>query len=482
MGRVPGAADPPVPPVPPAAVTEVRGGTTGLAAEHAALRRTAAVCDDEGDVLRGWAARTARVAVDPDVVAGGLLAPETLAVAVPAVLLAAGGPGHTLDAAAWLEGLAVAVRVSTRAHEVVDDAVAAGLDQAAKQLGRTAGRQPVGPAGLLVVGSGLLASRLGGTPPTTAVETGVDVVGGVLDGVVTGPLTPPLAGVLPSTLPLVLARDRLVDGMGLRLLATRYSTAPPTVRPTPPPPLVAPRSVTDLVDNLARVADGREGRITVQTVRDPVTGARRHIVYLPGTDDLTTTPGRQDRTLRDNGPNLKLLTGQEALDRHVTRDEHTAAVLRALADAGVGEDEPVLAVGHSQGGMVADRLAELPRTGPVDAVTLGSPAAYADLGAGRHGLHLENVDDVVPALDGGPNPEDVNRTTVRFATPGAQGVTGEHGLDAYRQGAAAVDRLAGDPRGSVPDEVARLRRAGFLGSQEDGVHGFHLERGSVAAR
>jgi hypothetical protein len=80
--------------------------------------------------------------------------------------------------------------------------------------------------------------------------------------------------------------------------------------------------------------------------------------------------------------------------------------------------------------------------------------------AGTHILSLEQRGDIVPELDGAPNPDSVEQTTVVFDAEPEPGVLAHHGYDAYEAGAALVDG-SDDP--SVVDAVASLHDHGFLG-------------------
>ena len=73
-----------------------------------------------------------------------------------------------------------------------------------------------------------------------------------------------------------------------------------------------------------------------------------------------------------------------------------------MRDAGIGSDEPVLLVGHSQGGIEAAWIASHSSEFSVtQVVTAGSPiAVLGDYPAGTQVLSLEHHGDVVPLLDG----------------------------------------------------------------------------------
>jgi pimeloyl-ACP methyl ester carboxylesterase len=198
------------------------------------------------------------------------------------------------------------------------------------------------------------------------------------------------------------------------------------------------------------------GTVEVQTISGP-DGAVRHVVYLPGTDDVNP-PWEQDADVRDLEPALDAVSGRP--------DAYQQGILEALHRAGVGTDEPVLIVGHSLGGMEAAAiLAGHGGYHVTDVVTAGSPTAQVPgFPSGSHVLSLEQRGDIVPELDGAPNPDSVEQTTVTFDAHPAGGVTEHHAYDVYEKGAGLVD-AATDP--SVTDAVGALHDHGFLGSGGD---------------
>jgi pimeloyl-ACP methyl ester carboxylesterase len=177
-------------------------------------------------------------------------------------------------------------------------------------------------------------------------------------------------------------------------------------------------------------------------------------VYLPGTD-AWPLPGGQDDRVRDTGANLRLVGGRDTA--------YARGVDLAMTRAGVPAGADVLLVGHSQGGMTALELAGdegfTRRYRVTHVVTAGSPAAQVrDLPPRTQALSLENEHDLVPRLDGEPNPDRPNRTTVVFDAHADEpsSIGANHSLAAYRRGARAVD-TSGD---------ASLRR--YLDSLQDG--------------
>ena len=225
-----------------------------------------------------------------------------------------------------------------------------------------------------------------------------------------------------------------------------------------------PRSVEDLVEHLAQLSElsapGRpemNGTIEVQSFTGD-DGVARHVVYLPGTDDMAALPTGD--LVRDMETNYQLIGG--------TDSAYGRGIRSALLDAGL-DGKAVMLVGHSQGGMVATSLAADPDfTHKFDVehvLTAGSPTAQvAQLPDGTQALHLENRGDAVPLLDGEDNPDQPHRTTVLF-DGGTHRTADNHDLVRYAAGAAAAEASG---HGSVRDQVARMHADGYLGSGPSG--------------
>ena len=375
-------------------ITQVTGGAHGLAATYAAVRTLAAAFDRAGSELRDWAGLGARTLVDPDLAASAPLSPVSFALAERAVLAATTGPDGVLVESLGWEADALVVRDVVTAFDACDDLVAFRF-------------QPLTGRAFAITGpaahSGLLALAYGGDGHPGVRHLDVDVPG---------------SGEQPADL-------------------------------------------TGLVGHLQHVAalsqgsgSPLNGSIEVQTIHGP--DGVRHIVYLPGTDDMTTLPWTQDGDVRDLPTDLLLMSGQD--------NSYQEGILQAMADAGIGPHDPVLLVGHSMGGMEAAAiLGQGSGFHVTHVVTAGSPTAQVPgFPAGTHVLSLEHQGDVVPLTDGAPNPDSVQQATVTFADDGgAGGVVGNHDYWHYVNGAAAADAST-DP--SVQEQLASLHESGFLAS------------------
>lgn len=130
-----------------------------------------------------------------------------------------------------------------------------------------------------------------------------------------------------------------------------------------------------------------------------------------------------------------------------------SAVRDAMATKGIAPGtEPVMLVGHSQGGLLAMRLAadEDFRTAfdVRQVVTAGSPVSRIEVPDTVQVLSVELAGDPVPKLDGAADPSTINRTVVGCTPPDADWIELFEAHDARRYSdTVAVDgaSLAADP-------------------------------------
>lgn len=184
-------------------------------------------------------------------------------------------------------------------------------------------------------------------------------------------------------------------------------------RQAAPAPAAPPRGVADLVSRVAGQSPARgvpgsrpePGQVRLERITGG-DGEVSWVVVIPGTQSWHPVP--VDGTPMDVTTNIHGLAGAETAAMRT--------VIEAMRDVGVGPDEPVLLVGNSQGGMTAAGLAadagfraEFEVT---HVVTIGSPVATADVPDGVQVLSLEHEQDLVPRLDGAPNPDRPSWVTV----------------------------------------------------------------------
>lgn len=205
----------------------------------------------------------------------------------------------------------------------------------------------------------------------------------------------------------------------------------------------APEGMADLFSRLEGLSpEGADGssRIAVDRIEGP-DGARSWIVEIPGTQDW----------IPDGGSN-PLDTTSNALLMAVGGSDLTTAVESAMEDVGIRPGEEVLLVGHSQGGIAAMALASTPAFADRYAVsavlTAAAPVGRAEPVPGVKVLSLEHPSDTVPALDGSPNPDTPDWTTVRRDLGASESeadrqadrdIVRRHELATYTRTAAAVE-------------------------------------------
>jgi pimeloyl-ACP methyl ester carboxylesterase len=183
------------------------------------------------------------------------------------------------------------------------------------------------------------------------------------------------------------------------------------------------------------------------------------VVDLPGTKQWQLDPRHRHR-LNDLATNLTTIAGDPT--------PRVDGVTRALELAGVAPDEPVMLVGHSQGGLVAMRAAqEYARDGRfavTHVVTAGSPIARMDVPDSVTVLSLENRYDLVPRLEGDPPPDEANRVTVLFDAQHHEVGLNHATATTYLPAARQVDDAMGDP------SLAAWREGASAFLEADHVH------------
>lgn len=172
-----------------------------------------------------------------------------------------------------------------------------------------------------------------------------------------------------------------------------------------------------------------QGQVTEIEKITGADGKERYVVLIPGTSaDQLADPTNPANHIS----NMQMMSG-------ITSDAERS-VIAAMEAAGIPPGAPVTFIGHSQGGLVASRLATDPQIQEqyrLDFVlTFGSPTGLAQLPDDLPSLHLEEMDDIVPALDGSANAASKNHVTVTFADEGLmQSLVGmTHGMEVYARG------------------------------------------------
>lgn len=469
----------PTPPLPGPALPDhtTRGGYDGVAADYEAAGDLADLYDATGDRLLAWAATPARTIVDDDLLLSAPYAPGSFAALEGTLVLLTTTPvGLPAQALRW-EAQAYAVRAIVTTLRTADALVREQLEHQRYLLSYGTGfTLAYVPArfGIEVPRPGddlepLRAALEGGDGGGPAVpveeleqwamanpgraEWLVGTGGGLLEGAwdASDGRFAPYVG--PWRL------ETVGDAAGA--VSTWYDDGEPRVEALGTASVPAAATAAGLVARLRRVdalssADRPEGNGTIEVQRIGEGDDVRYVVLLPGTDDMGTLPWTQGDDARDLGTNLRSLGGESTV--------HTRGVEEAMRRAGVGADDPVLLVGHSQGGMAAAQIAAGGEFRVEQVLTLGSPLAQVEhLPAGVQVTSLENERDLVPLLDGAPNPDRVEQLTVKFAG-GGERAADAHALAEYERGAALIDRAALDETADpgLRQRAQALAAGGFL--------------------
>jgi hypothetical protein len=421
----------------------LRGGSGGTAVAVDDLRRAADILDRAADDLVAAGGRAASGVADPALAVAGAVAPSAGADVVAAATRLT-GPRGPIRVAAALAATAAGARSAAAWYAGAEAAALAHVTAVGWWAGRTGMWVPatavLGAVSITATREGppgaAARSLLGTSLGAHAIGFAVAAVPATVSG---GAGLPPVTGSAPDVARVVLAGARPAG----HLREGPVSLVAPSRRV--PPPGRAPQGVADLLAMTEQVAStGTPGGADPGTVR--VTRLRRPsarggfrtswIVHVPGTQSWTTAP-RAGATPFDLSGNVGLMAGGPTAGRQ--------AVSAALRTAGVRSDEPVLLVGHSQGGLVAAAVAADPavrnRYAVTHVVTAGSPVAEVAVPDDVRVLSLEHDDDLVPHLDGRPNPDRRTWLTVAAGSPSAAGGSlPPHDSAGYVATAAAVDR------------------------------------------
>ncbi|MGN6413182.1 hypothetical protein [Flexivirga sp.] len=208
------------------------------------------------------------------------------------------------------------------------------------------------------------------------------------------------------------------------------------------------RQLSDIVGEAATTEHQSDSDHSVVHVRRVVgtDGKGAWVVSIPGTThwDLTSDHGPSS-----TAANLASMAGTD----HTLYPAIDKAVTAAMREAGVRPgSEPVMMAGHSQGGIVATRLAADPhfrdKFDVTEVVTAGSPIGRITVPKSVNVLSVENIHDPVPRADGVPNPDATNRTNIVCETPKGEKL---HGLaDAHD-----ASRYARSSQELTPDRAER---------------------------
>ncbi len=455
---------------------EISGGAGSVYAVYEDIATLAGHSAQLGVDLGAIALRCHRYLGDLNVLASAPLNPDGVARFELALLRALDGPRGLSLLAADLGTDAVALAAAAAAYVAADWANAALIDSA-----RWAAGFAFGLALPFLIVPGMLAGGLGAaalfsTPQGALTGAAlwsyleenwevllsdhpgvIDLLIGTAPGLIgglqfhlTGPWLPPITPDVPAS---------------ARLLAMLYPDGSPEVTGQPVPTVgpngrrptaadvaamnAAPEDLHDLLSALeVRAYDAlwrTPGVIDIRIVTD-ANGNESWIVDIPGTREFQPIPG-QHQQINDLGTNLHAMAGAET--------SYQQGIVEALQRAGYS-GEPIMLVGHSQGGIVAANMVNDLAHGGVHTssgtavdlnvthvVTVGSPIARIDIPDDVQLLALESNNDIVPHLDAADNPQRSNVVTVSFDAQHGN-LVDNHLVDAYLPAAQALDQ-SNDP-------------------------------------
>ena len=197
-----------------------------------------------------------------------------------------------------------------------------------------------------------------------------------------------------------------------------------------PTPTMPPKGVGDLAQRIPKAVEGQP-QVGIENYGTP-----EHptwAVYVGGTVDWDAVATDEPWDLTAN---IAAMAGQNA--------GSFDAVVQSMHAAGIDKSDPVVIVGHSQGGLVATQVAASGVFGVRAVLTFGAPESKVPVPPGVATLTVEHTDDVVTALGGASLDDSDDRIRVRrevFVTdpvPLGEAVPAHH-LDRYRETARIID-------------------------------------------
>lgn len=417
----------------------VRGGSGSIAADFEQLAAFASALDRAAEQVGGALRVLARCLAEPAMVAAAVLDPAGAAQILALTGVATAGAAGVL---AGCQSIGAGLRLAAGSYRAADE-----LDRRVAPVLAAGLRLPLALAPLSIPSPAALQAGLSADPELAGVAVQLLTAGG------------------SGGLPLPGATARLAG-----LLATPFADGAAVVSARPALPTGdrngPPRGAADLIGALAlrNAHNDGGGAIDVRILDGP--GGRRVILDITGTTAWNLDPRRRTAQVSDLGTNLRALANQSSVFER--------GVLQALRQAGVTPSEPIMLVGHSQGGMIAARLAGRLQAGSefsvTHLVTAGSPVGLAPVPRSVSVLSLQNRGDVVPELDSVDNPRRAGWITVQTAH-GDSSVLGKHSLQSYLAGAVDLD-------GCPDPALAHWRRgaAGFLGADRVTTQVFQIRR------
>jgi len=216
-----------------------------------------------------------------------------------------------------------------------------------------------------------------------------------------------------------------------------------------------PQSVnraTSLSERVGRIPDG-ENPIRIERYQTP-SGSWESDVYIAGTQHWGLGSSAEPFDMESN---LALVAGVSAAS--------LVAVQAAMKKAGVRATDRVHYVGHSQGGLLASRVAESGRYLTGSVLTVGAPLGTAPASGSYPALAIVHTDDLVPGVAGAQEP--TGRTLIETHSGSSPlDVAGAHSREGYAHTAERMD--ASPARDSFPRWDAAEGKAQTFSARREG--------------
>ncbi|MFQ6172317.1 hypothetical protein ACK8HX_11980 [Oryzobacter sp. R7] len=249
----------------------------------------------------------------------------------------------------------------------------------------------------------------------------------------------------------------------------------PSVRAVPP---TATWSRVGSAADLLAAGDGLDGGRVRVIETAALGGGSAWVVVVPGTQEWS---GRAGSNPFDLTTDVRAVTGAATV---AAAGVDAALVLARSGSARSRPDDPVLLVGHSQGGILAAALAGdagfARRHRVTHVVTSGAPVGLFPVPPSVRVLSVQHADDPVHRLDLTPNPAGASWVTVEAPPSGRAPLDPRrHALEAHVRTLRAVEEA---PRGTLPQvEDWRAGAGSFVGVAVLSVSEIVVERPGPAA-
>lgn len=150
------------------------------------------------------------------------------------------------------------------------------------------------------------------------------------------------------------------------------------------------------------------------------------VVYIPGTQ--SNQLGGEN--VFNIGSNISSMTSTDLAASEI-------AVRQSLDQLDVGDNDRVILIGHSQGGIIASNIAISNDYQVAGLISVGAPIAHQEIEIPV--ISIEHANDLVPALSGQTNPISNNWVTVQN-TPEVETIIQAHAMTGYIETAKLMDQ------------------------------------------